>query len=134
MSYRTYVNNIQLFGNNDCFKDWIEFIKSQGIKVNEDYSYKGYIKDFDKALTTLETIAIKCGGKDKEKIVESMFYDKYLTNLTDRLMNVVEGFYLFLPVQFIKCCEKCIQREFVADGRLYNYTIKPNKRIRVSAS
>lgn len=52
-------------------------------------------------------------GKDKEKIVESMFNDKYLTNLTDRLMNMVEGFYLFLPVQFIKCCEKAYKENLL---------------------
>ena len=35
MSYRTYIEDTQIFGNNECYKDWIEFIKSKNIEVDE---------------------------------------------------------------------------------------------------
>ena len=36
MSYRTYINDTQIFGNHECYEEWIDFIKSQGIDANED--------------------------------------------------------------------------------------------------
>ena len=37
MSYRTYVNDVQVFGNDEYYSEWIEFIKAQGIDVNEEW-------------------------------------------------------------------------------------------------
>ena len=34
MSYRTYVEGVQIFGNNEGYNEWIEFIRSQGIKID----------------------------------------------------------------------------------------------------
>jgi hypothetical protein len=56
MSYRTYVNGFQIFGNNDCYQEWIDFIKSQGITVDEENNYKGDIRDFMGALVCIENI------------------------------------------------------------------------------
>ena len=38
MSYRTYVNDTQIFGNNECYPEWINYIKSKGIEVGENDS------------------------------------------------------------------------------------------------
>ena len=45
MSYRTYVNNIQIFGNDESFKEWFLFLESQGIEIDEEGHYDGYISD-----------------------------------------------------------------------------------------
>jgi hypothetical protein len=36
MSYRTEVEGFQIFGNNEYYKEWIEFISSEGIEVDEE--------------------------------------------------------------------------------------------------
>lgn len=52
MAYRTYVgttgkDSIQILGNNEYYQPFIDELKRQGIKVNEDGCY-GY--DFDEDL------------------------------------------------------------------------------------
>ena len=49
MSYRTYVNDVQVFGNDEYYSEWIEFIKAQGIDVNEE----GYV-DLDARTAVIE--------------------------------------------------------------------------------
>ena len=59
MSYRTFVNGIQIFGNNEYYPEWIDFIKSQGIEIGEEDDYDGEIKDVMKALETIENIVLR---------------------------------------------------------------------------
>ena len=59
MSYRTTINGSQLFGNNEFCGEWIDFIKSQGIKIDDDGNYKGEIADFMAALTVIEKITMR---------------------------------------------------------------------------
>ena len=40
MSYRTTVNGMQIFGNNETYPEWDEFIRSQGIAIGEDGDYR----------------------------------------------------------------------------------------------
>ena len=58
MAYRTHVNDVQVFGNNETHPEWIEFIKSQGIAVDEDDMYDGVITDFMAALSVANSIFI----------------------------------------------------------------------------
>jgi hypothetical protein len=67
MSYRTCVEGEQIFGNNDYYPEWIEFIKSQGIEVDEDQCYEGQIFDFMGALITIEKIVMRL-HKEKEEL------------------------------------------------------------------
>ena len=45
MSYRTYVNDTQIFGNHEHYPEWINYIKSKGIEVGENDSYKFVAKN-----------------------------------------------------------------------------------------
>ena len=36
MSYRTRINNIQIFGNDECYPEWMDFLKSKDIEIDED--------------------------------------------------------------------------------------------------
>lgn len=67
MSYRTLVNDIQVFGNNEYYPEWIEFIKSQGIAVNEDGYYEGDITDFMGALSVIEQIVLRLNKEQEER-------------------------------------------------------------------
>lgn len=58
MSYRTYVNNEQVFGNNEYYQEWEEFITSKGIETDEEMrlgEHLEWVKDrFDTAPTIIE--------------------------------------------------------------------------------
>lgn len=58
MSYRTYVNGVQVFGNNEYYAKWLLFIKSQGIKVDEEERYEGEITDFMGAMEAIEAVVM----------------------------------------------------------------------------
>lgn len=58
MSYRTNIEDVQIFGNNEYYPEWIDFIQSQGIEVDNEGNYSGEIHDFMGMLTTIETIVL----------------------------------------------------------------------------
>lgn len=68
MSYRTYVNDVQIFGNNACYDEWFEFLKTQGIHVDSDYCYEGTIKDFMGALIAIEKIVVRIECEHRAEI------------------------------------------------------------------
>ena len=70
MSYRTRVNDTQIFGNNESYPEWIEFIQSQGIEINEEGIYEGEIADFMQALVVIETIIMRLEKERRERRVE----------------------------------------------------------------
>lgn len=71
MSYRTCVEGKQIFGNHEYYSEWIEFIKSQGVTVDEDGNYDGYITDFMGALVVIETIVLRL-NKEREELKEKL--------------------------------------------------------------
>lgn len=70
MSYRTYVNDKQLFGNNESYGKWMDFIAKQGIEINEEGDYEGHITNFMGALEVLEEIALDIQKEREERIAE----------------------------------------------------------------
>ena len=71
MSYRTTIEDFQIFGNNEIYPEWLEFIKSQGITIDEEGNYSGEIHDFMGMLTTIETIVLNL-EKERQKEIESL--------------------------------------------------------------
>lgn len=59
MSYRTYVNGVQVFGNNEHYPEWLDFIREQGIEIGEENQYEGHITDFMGAMETVENIVLR---------------------------------------------------------------------------
>ena len=153
MSYRIYVNNHQLFGNNDCPNKWIDFIKSQGIEVSEDGMYKGEIKDFMECLNTVEDIVFDMNKKiqsynesltdDYKNVLErqelfdlsNLINDK--SSLLFSLQNLVSNGYLFLPYQLYEICKDKIEVKYKMDEEQDKvkriYTIKEGEHIYTSA-
>lgn len=57
MSYHVYIDGVQLFGNDEDIPAWNDFIKSQGIEIDEDtHAYEGEITDFMGMIQCLELI------------------------------------------------------------------------------
>ena len=162
MSYRTKINNVQIFGNNEYYPEWIEFIKSQGIAVGEDGDYDGEIVDVMNALKVIENIVLRIEKEyredgispyDTHRIVSqdgssytslfdfSQVYDKILQEdktsrpLTDQLLEIQKNSYMFMPLAFLNACGDCVKEDWssITDGRLYNYSLVDGKKIHVHA-
>ena len=162
MSYRTYVNNVQIFGNNEYYAEWIEFIKSQGIEVDEDGCYEGDITDFMGALVVVEKITLRHNkGRDEfEKEFSGKFgvqkiqrcfdftyipekfsdvenpVDELDNSLFDALKDMVENSYALLPYTLYQACEDLLQRDhiYTTPGHFHCYKLKDGKMIHVKAS
>lgn len=71
MSYRTNVNGVQIFGNNEVYPEWIEFVISQGIEIKEDGIYSGKTTDFMGMLVAIEKIVLRL-SKERDEIRKSL--------------------------------------------------------------
>ena len=157
MSYRTRVNDTQIFGNNEYYTEWIDFLKSEGIEVNEcDSVYDGYIDNLKGMFDVIDVITKRLINDRHEKVVAGKldWGGKPLRELTDLSgsiwlkdddtsiltfnIQMVENAYCFLPYQVFKAVEDIIEVcEYDATGAVplgYRYyRLKDNKRIHVDA-
>lgn len=143
MSYRTYINDKQIFGNNAYYIEWIEFIKSQGITIGDDGNYDGYITDVMGALETIEHIVMR---KDDEILLENhkdclydLSYIRHKINdenykLTDLLTIVSDCHLMFMPMQFIDACGDSVNRVISRGmGRMFEYKLVDGCKLHVHA-
>lgn len=155
MSYRTNVNDTQIFGNNEWYQEWIDFLKSEGIEVDREGLYDGYIVDLKGMFDTIDVITKRLIAERHEKVIagEEDWKGKPLKELTDLsgsmwldgetsilMFNIqmIENAYCFLPYQVFKAVEDIIEVcEYDATGAVplgYRYyRLKDNKRIHVDA-
>lgn len=159
MSYRTYVNNRQIFGNDECYPEWIKFIESQGIQVDEDGRYEGELTDFMAAMEAIENIVldIEAGiqkdlssmtprareatrlhslfdlGHIKKALNEVKNEADYWPHLFDELYDTIECGYLFMPVVFYDACRDDLELDVRHPNRFRAYKLKPGKTIHISA-
>lgn len=156
MSYRTYINEKQVFGNHECYKEWIDFLKKQGIDVNEENEYDGYITDFMGALQVIEDIVLNMEKQRMQKNSEiksekckysSLFdwshiptklenedkNDKFHTSLFDELFDIVETGYAFLPFAFFLACKDKLEKAkpYSVNGYFHCYKLKDGEKIHV---
>lgn len=155
MSYRTIVNKTQLFGNNEYYPEWIEFIQSQGIKVDSEWNYEGEIRDFMQALSATEQITKRLHDERLEQMQKKLHKrsifdlngipeeldkqypnDRFRSSLLDELINITKSGYMFLPYTLFKICEPKLEQldPFTIPRHLYCYKIKDGETITVSAS
>ena len=106
MSYRVRVGDTQIFGNNECYEEWDDFIKSQGVDIDEEGCYDGYIKDVNRGLNVIEDIVMKKGIKiaDLKSMVEVTFEHPDEFCLTDDLFIILHNSYLFMPYIYFQAC------------------------------
>lgn len=67
MAYRVKVNGVQIFGNNESYPEWNEFIASQGIVINEEGGYEGETTDFMGMLQVVEQIVMRLNEEQKKR-------------------------------------------------------------------
>lgn len=160
MKYKTYVNNVQIFGDDEHYEEWDSFIKSQGIIVDENGLYDGYIKDFMSALDIIESILSRLHN-EREKLRKEMsnttkkclfdlsFIPRRMKNqrantkakpqfywsFLDLLMETVENAYCFLPYTFYLACKDMLEPDnaFAKPGHFNCWKLKGGKKIHVEA-
>lgn len=156
MSYRTRINGIQIFGNNEYYTEWADFLTSKGIKIDEDGCYDGEIDDVMGMFETIDKIVKSLIKKQHEK-VEKGVTDfrgnpvKELADLSDSMwlsdntpvlrfnQYMIEHAYCFLPYQVYKAVEDLIETvpcRYEKDGvdwTFSTYKIKEGKTIKVYA-
>lgn len=152
MSYRTHVNGHQIFGNNEWYKEWADFIESEGIKIDEDGCYDGYIDNLQGVFDVIEKITRRLINERHKQVEkgETWFGKPYteLADLTDMIdedknillsnMYMIEHAYCFLPYQVYKAVEDIIEickHDESGAVRLgfRCYRLKDDKRIHVEA-
>lgn len=67
MSYRVYVNDTQLFGNNESYPEWDDYVKSQGIEIGPEGGYDGEVTDFMSMLEVTERIVMRLEQERRDK-------------------------------------------------------------------
>ena len=127
MSYRTKVNGVQIFGNNEYYKEWTDFLKSKGIEIDEDGCYDGEIDDIMGMFEVIDKITkmiiekrhkeVEKGLKDfkNEPLREMTDLSKsmWLDNKTPILMfnrEMIENAYCFLPYQVYLAVQDKIEK------------------------
>lgn len=156
MSYRTNINREQVFGNNEYYPEWIEFIKSKGIEVNEDGCYEGKIDDVMGMFEVIDKITKKLIDERHKKVLngEKDFHGRPLKEMTDLSDSVyldnetpilmfneqkIKNAYCFLPYQVYLAVEDKIERVYGkyekagVDWSFCNYKLKDGETITVSA-
>ena len=163
MSYRTSVNGTQIFGNNEYYTEWIEFIRSQGVEVDEDGLYEGEITDVMGAVVTIEKIVLRMEEERRAQMSKiddllkkkestehleelrpvSLFdfrrnYENLISHdiaLTDAMSDLQENAYIFMSCAFIDACGDSIEgdKHFSTPNHFMCYKIKKGCAIKVSA-
>lgn len=138
MSYRTSVNGIQIFGNNDYFDPWIDFIKSQGIEVDSEYNYHGYIThDIDEALKIIERIGWMTTKDDDTTLADML--KRYITENDEGLYTAVcrlfETSYTFDAYNFVKACGDAVNiiMRPNENGYVFGIELKEGAKVEVEA-
>lgn len=161
MSYRTCINDVQVFGNGEYYPEWIDFIKSQGIEIDEDGDYEGYITDFMGAVNTIEQIILRLNkereakkqllgnsiGKNqieslfdftnKIKRIESQALDETEgLSIFDELFDIIEMTYAFMPYVFYQACESDLEpiNAYSTPNHFRCFKLKKGAKIHVKAS
>ena len=150
MSYRTSVNGTQIFGNNDFFDEWFDFIKSQGIEVDADGCYHGEITDVMGMFEAVDKITKGLIKKNHEKALKGEVKaelgdfsnwgneDKYAILHINQ--EIIENAYFFLPYQVYLAVEDVVERNsdwYVSENGTHypfcTYKLKEGEKIEVLA-
>jgi hypothetical protein len=127
MSYRTRINEVQIFGNNEYYQEWIDFIRSEGIKDDEDGVYDGYIENLQGMFDTIDIITRGLiNDRHNQVVAGELTWEgkpcRELTDLSESMwlndktpllmynMQMIENAYCFLPYQLFKAVEDIIEQ------------------------
>lgn len=155
MSYRTYINDTQVFGNNEFYQEWADFLLSKGIEIDEEGLYDGYIDDLQGMFNVIDRITQKLIDERHQQVLKGeKWLDKPLHELTDLShsmwldnktpllmynMRMIAEAYCFLPYQVYKSVEDIIEeteKPYIDDYKEWfccSYKLKDGEKIHVRA-
>lgn len=154
MSYRTYVNDTQIFGNNEAYPEWFEYLRSKGIHCDKEGNYEAELDNFMEALEVMEQIVVRL-ITEREKLIKinlrkrqiydgHSIYEDYLEQkkpdygiregLLGLEMDFVKNGYFYMPLAFYAACKEMLEPATKPiNNRLDAYVLKPGCKIRVRA-
>ena len=155
MSYRTRINGTQIFGNNESYPEWFDFLKSKGVEIDEECIYDAYIDDIQGLFEVIDKITKRLIDERHEQIVkgEKNWNDKpyhELTDLSESIylndetpilmynMRMIKDAYCFLPYQVFMAVEDIIEeadKPYIGEKEWYccSYKLKDGEKIHVYA-
>ena len=157
MAYRTRIEGAQVFGNNDYFQEYADFLETNGIKIDEDGMYDGYITDIKGLFDVIDKITRRLIAEQHERIEkgEKDWDDKPLREMADFSnsmwlndetpvlvfnMRIMEDAYIFLPYQVYQAIKDKLEpadKPYVKDEMIWfgcSYKLKDGEQIHVDAS
>lgn len=139
MAYRTYVGTteqdpIQILGNNEYYYPFIEELKKQGCRVDEDLCYDcAEIKDIQSIIEILEQYIWE---KDEEvKIYKHDIFNlrpnekDIIKDFTFKMQELQENGYIFVTANLINYLKDNLDKEYDMGKNRYIYTIKDGKKV-----
>ncbi len=157
MSYRVKIDGHQVFGNNESYALWDDFVASQGITIDEDDNYDGYTTDVEglfkvidkitreniadrhrKVLAGEKKIGDECKIRELADFTDSIFL-KDDTPLLEFDEYIVKNAYIFLPLQVKNILkDKLVKaddryKDDVVDWSFTSYKLKDGEKIHLSA-
>lgn len=156
MSYNTYINGTQIFGNNDFYQEWADFLSSKGIEIDNDGLYDGYIDDLQGMFNVIDKITQKLIDERHQQVLKGeKWFGKPMHELTDLSQSIwldnktplllynmmmIKEAYCFLPYQVFEAVEDIIEKAekpYIDDYKGWfccSYKLKDGKKIHVRAS
>lgn len=136
MSYRVSLDNFQIFGNGESYDEWDEFIKSQGIAIDEEGCYDGEITDVMGIFVTIDKIIRRLQKEFHERVAKqdpeevkryreagkTRFIHHEMTDFSDSMflapdtpwlefnLEMINGSYCFLPYQVLQAIKPKIEK------------------------
>lgn len=131
MAYRIQVNGVQIFGNGEAPKAFLDFLREQGVDIDKDCCFEHIfeigtldvmkavdaieqaVKDIDEerrerlrksSLRTINSMAARSlwDFSDKEEYLKTAEEGDLGVNITDLAFEVYTTGYIFIPVKFVK--------------------------------
>ena len=158
MSYRVKIDGCQIFGNNESYALWDDFVKSQGITIDTEGNYDGYTTDVEGMFKVIDKITRKniadrhrrvlagekkIGGKEAIKELADFTDSIFLKDDTPILEfdeYIARNAYIFLPLQVKNILMDKIVRaddrykDDIVDWSFASYKLKDGEKIHLSAS
>jgi len=148
MSYRVYVDDCQIFGNNETYPEWDEFIRSQGIEIGEGGDYEGTTTDVKGLFMTLEKIIRRLIKEQHERVLkQEPFHKNELADFSGSWMldddipilkfdeYIINNSYIFIPYLVYQALEYKLVCTKRWDDKWFraSYELKDGEVIELSA-
>ena len=140
MSFRHYIDGVQIFGNNDYYPEWEDFLEKNGVKVDKDDGfYEGYITDVKGMFETIDTIVRNMLKETEGRIADLNYGIKDDMSILEMNQRAIDHYYIFLPLQVLNAVKDKLEldRRYKDDRGIQwflksSYKLKDGMKISVS--